>query len=287
MTLLGKIFTLLIFMMSVLFMAFAIMVFATHKNWKELVINEDPNAGPIGLKKQNQERENTIIGLRKELQVASNNLAGERAARRSALASLQEKLAQNEQALATKVKQYDDATADKAKLLETVKTQEDLNKDLNEKITTLRTDIRVVREDRDTQFAQVVALTDKVHDLEGAKLTLEEQAKELLAEVTRYKGERDLYNTLLTRNNIEIDTDVVPEVDGVVLAVAGSDFLEISIGSDDGLKPGHSLEVFRDRVYLGRVVVRKTAPNRAVGQVIKGTLRSEIKRGDRVADRVL
>ena len=39
MTLVGKIFTVLIFVMSIVFMSFAVMTFATHKNWKEYVTN--------------------------------------------------------------------------------------------------------------------------------------------------------------------------------------------------------------------------------------------------------
>ena len=35
MTLVGKIFTMLILIMSIIFMAFAMMVFATHRNWKD------------------------------------------------------------------------------------------------------------------------------------------------------------------------------------------------------------------------------------------------------------
>ena len=34
MTLVGKIFTMLIFVLSIIFMAFSIMVFATHRNWR-------------------------------------------------------------------------------------------------------------------------------------------------------------------------------------------------------------------------------------------------------------
>ena len=44
MTLLGKIFTGLIVMMSVLFLGLAISVYATHVNWRKLVSN--PNPGP-------------------------------------------------------------------------------------------------------------------------------------------------------------------------------------------------------------------------------------------------
>ena len=42
MTLLGKIFTGLIVMMSVLFLGLAISVYATHVNWRKLVSNPNP-----------------------------------------------------------------------------------------------------------------------------------------------------------------------------------------------------------------------------------------------------
>ena len=40
MNLVGKIFVVLILVMSVLFMAFAMAVYATHRNWREVVVNE-------------------------------------------------------------------------------------------------------------------------------------------------------------------------------------------------------------------------------------------------------
>ena len=38
MNLVGKIFTVLIFVMSITFMTMAIMVYATHKNWRDVVV---------------------------------------------------------------------------------------------------------------------------------------------------------------------------------------------------------------------------------------------------------
>ena len=40
MNLIGKIFVVLILVMSVLFMAFAMAVYAMHQNWREVVVNE-------------------------------------------------------------------------------------------------------------------------------------------------------------------------------------------------------------------------------------------------------
>ena len=77
-----------------------------------------------------------------------------------------------------------------------------------------------------------------------------------------------------------------PTVDGVVTAVGAKDLLEISIGSDDGLRKGHTLEVYRANSYLGRVIVRETWPDRAVVQIIPEYRKGMIKKGDRVATKL-
>ena len=43
MNLFGKVLVVLIFVMSIVFMTFTMLVYSTHRNWKELV--EDPNTG--------------------------------------------------------------------------------------------------------------------------------------------------------------------------------------------------------------------------------------------------
>ena len=49
--------------------------------------------------------------------------------------------------------------------------------------------------------------------------------------------------------------DVKPTLDGLVLAANKDGLVEISLGSDDGLERGHTLEVFRGSRYLGRIEV--------------------------------
>jgi len=86
MTLIGKIFTMLILVMSIVFMSFAVMVFATHKNWKEQALT---------LKQQVQDAYTTNNALRGELENARLVLAEHQAARRQALATLQSQLKQS------------------------------------------------------------------------------------------------------------------------------------------------------------------------------------------------
>ena len=78
---------------------------------------------------------------------------------------------------------------------------------------------------------------------------------------------------------------IPPAVAGVVTAVS-KNLVEISLGSDDGIRDGHQLDVFNNTNFLGRIKIRRTAPNRAGGEIIPEYSKGEIKKGDRVATRL-
>jgi hypothetical protein len=78
-------------------------------------------------------------------------------------------------------------------------------------------------------------------------------------------------------------------VEGLVTKVdAKSGLLTLSVGSDDGLEKGHTLEVFRlePAKYLGRVRVLQTTPHEATAQPVSKLL-APIQLGDRVCSRIL
>ena len=52
---LGKVFVVLILLMSIVFMSLAMMVYATHKNWREVI--EGPNGLAVQLKNEQTENE--------------------------------------------------------------------------------------------------------------------------------------------------------------------------------------------------------------------------------------
>ena len=70
----------------------------------------------------------------------------------------------------------------------------------------------------------------------------------------------------------------------------GKDLMEVSIGEDDGLLPGHYLEVYRIgngvSTYLGRVEVVRTAPDKAVCKILPDYRKGAMKTGDRVASKL-
>ena len=78
MTLVGKIFTVLVLIMSIAFMMLAVTVFATHRNWRDVVTLPD------GLKSQIEALSKTNGELRTEISRAKDQIALEQAARRFA-----------------------------------------------------------------------------------------------------------------------------------------------------------------------------------------------------------
>lgn len=273
MTLVGKILTVLILIMSISFMMIAVTVFATHRNWKDRA---------LGNKATIEELQSTNKLLRAEQDRAEDRLAIEQAARRFALAALQTRL----ELLAEQVKEREASLIALQQELDVKNETLDQNtkalNDLTKEVDGLRNEIRLAQQDRDEKFVSVVALTDVISGLQGTKSNLEERQTQLREQLSKQKLVMDAY---------EIDeftpvVDIPPRVDGIVTKVGESKLIEISIGADDGLRKGHTLEVFRNNAYLGRVVVQRLEPDRAVCEIIPEYRKGIIKRGDRVATKL-
>ena len=283
MTLLGKIFTVLILIMAVAFMMLASMIFATHRNWRDEVLRprEDPK-GP-GLKVQVQDLKKLRDQSVEELKRKENDLAREQAARLYALAALQTKLEQAELQVVQLAKQVADKEAENGSLTTTLLSNQARLDAMDKETNQLRASLRDSQQARDAKFDQVVQLMDKVAELEGVKKSLQEYEKQLLTQVARQK--RVLESRNLDEFSPGVD-EVPPRVDGIVTAVGGKDLIEISLGSDDGLRAGHTLDVFRNNSYLGRVKIVRTEPDKAVAEILGAYRKGIIRKGDRVATKL-
>jgi len=269
MTLVGKIFTMLILVFSILFMAFAMMVFATHKNWKTA-------AGT--LQTQLAAANTALKDAKDTIERQQTDIAREQAARKAALAALQVRVTQAENRLAAKEKELGDLTAAHSQSTEAAKVAQDRLATLEKETGDLRNTLKTERQRLDKMFLNVVDLTDKLNQAESLRQNLDEVNRQAMQQMSQMK-------MVLDRNGLAPDSLVAhipPKVEGEVVNVSEKDLLEISIGSDDGLKPGHKLDVYRGNQYLGRIVVKKTDPDKAVGQVMRELQRGQIKRGDRV-----
>lgn len=287
MDLIGKIFIVVIFIMSILFMAFALMVYATHRNWRDLVENppgSESAAKPLGLKYQLESQRKKNDELRDQMERLRTTVKMERAARQQALAVLETRAAQlktdldaKNETLATLRRQQDQAVTTMQL------TQTNLSA-LKKEVEGLRVQIRQTQEDRDAQFSKVVAMRDRLNQLAGAERRLGERNNELTQEVAQS-------HRVLERYGLNRHTPlhgVPPKLDGEIRMVRGTDLVELSLGSDDGVRVGHKLDVYRaGGAYLGRVEVMYTDPDQSVARILPEFRQGIIRKGDLVATRLL
>jgi hypothetical protein len=270
MNLVGKIFTVLILVMSILFMGFAMMVYATHRNWRN-----EAQAASAELTRMRGENER----LQTELEERQVTLAHERAARRMALARAETQIQEKQQQFDARNQQYTELLAQQRSATDAVVNAQRQLDQLKEQITKLEGEVRTARQARDQEFSRVRELTDQMHQAEGIRRRLEQRLQKLTEDFTAA-------TTVLKANDLTLHTpveNIPPDVRGEVLSV-GRDMIEISIGEDDGLKPGHTVVVSRRDKYLARAEITRVSPDRAVGRIQYRN--APIQEGDRVQTKV-
>lgn len=283
MTLLGKVFTVLIFIMSLVFMTFAVAVFATHKNWKMYVTNKTPNEQyDLGLIHQLAQLKEANVNLRAEMEELRSEAQREQAARRHAIGVLETKLTEVSNSLKLKEAELDETLSSQGEAAAALNVVEQDRAALRIEVASLRSEIQRTQLDRDTQFANLVKSTDDLHSVRGFLQNFKERNLQLVAQISNYKRVMDKMGWTPT---MDVD-EIPPKLDGIVTAVGERNLIEISLGTDDGLRVGHRLEVFRSNAYLGHAVVLKTDPDRAVAQVDEKTQRGLVKVRDRVATKL-
>jgi hypothetical protein len=270
MTLLGKAFSVIIVLLSLAFMVLALAVNATHRNWRDKA---------LALKTQIEETNLSNEQLRDAQQRTQSALDREQAARRTAIASLQTALDQLESELALSEDTVQKKEARNTELAQLDRSRAEELKILTDDNKRLRDLIRKEQEDRDQLFAQTLVLTDQMNALRGIRLELETRNNQLVAQVTRYKEVTDAHGI-----NISDPLDgAPPQRNGTILAVNRPNLLvELSLGHDDGLRPGHLLDVTRSGRYVGKVRVRNADPNRAVAEILPDYIQGIIQENDRV-----
>lgn len=276
MNLVGKIFIVLILIMSILFMGFAVAVYAAHTNWRDKVKNPDS-----GLETQLKNEKLEVDRLSGEKTKAEQELAIEKRARQSQLGSLEtekELLAKERDQLNVEMgKEREQARG----AIAAMKVAHDNLANLRNDVETLRKDILAALAARDTAITNVIAKTDEANGLAIQMQTLQKQAtltSEQLAdamEVLRkfnLKGEPALYEDTATKG-----------VMGIVTAALTGGYIQISLGSDDGLLVGHRLDAFRSSTYLGKIEVIEVRPDQAVCKVLPEFRKGNIQVNDRVS----
>jgi uncharacterized phage infection (PIP) family protein YhgE len=272
MNLLGKIFTGLLFLLSVIFFTLAVAVNASHVDYRKLV--KDPSTGfEARLKKaelKSQQLTTTLEETKSELSI-------EQAARRSALGALQTQIEQRESELAAQEAELTKLLAAHTALVATEQqTQQDLNARTKDN-ETLRKQIVDAREDRDQTFGRLTKAIDEKTRLEGMYQALNERLQQLASDYTGAKEQLEILG--LKPNSL---AQGAPAANGEVTAVSSSGLVEVSLGQDSGMKEGLTLEVSRGGQYLGKLKITRVEAGASVAQILTGFQTGYIRKGDRV-----
>jgi hypothetical protein len=280
----GKFFVFAVFIMSLVLMTFATAIYLSHTNWKDTVERppEQVSGGkPLGLKYQLQEAEQEREKLDREIKELTAKVAASEASRDQVVAKLQT-------AIVDKSTELDVLRAEKEKRQNDVQNLADELKDAKEALQRVTADAERLRGDVRAQQKIVDEQVDRAASLAAQ---LEEQ-KAFLAVANERKAqlERQVANArmLLQQSGLAVDSpprDRVPKLDGDVIAVAEG-AIEISLGGDDGLQVGHTLEVYRGDQYVGRAVVRAVRPDHAIAEPVREYMRGVVQRGDKVTTRL-
>ena len=281
MNLIGKIFVAIILLMSIIFMMLAMATYATHKNWQTAYDRVD---GQLKQKTAELQRKASAFDLEKQeleqqLAATTQEITNLLTAR-----GLQD---ENNVNLSTEINQLKQERRDATAAVSSTQANAERLAKAN---VTLQEDVIAAQQARDRAFEKTVAATASLHDAEVKlqnELELTSELTEKVAGMTR----------VMEAEGLDPDTrvgDVKPRIGGFVSSIrrrAGDETIEITIGSDDGLKAGHTVEVYRmtsnasQSKWLGRAEVLSTNGDRAFARVIPELKKARIQEGDRVATR--
>ncbi|MEM7784481.1 MAG: hypothetical protein AAF939_05860 [Planctomycetota bacterium] len=258
--------------MSILFLVLSVMVGASHRNWKKAATEQAAKAKQFENQRDEAKKSTTsqlkvlqaervsralqLAQLESQLKAALENFINKEEQLRKEIEISQERLAKLEQAEA-RLTQLD---RENAELKESNKTY----------VNDIANQLQVTRELTNQNFEyknEINLLTEKKSDLVS---TLAKQQRVLNA-----KG--------LTEDSL---TDhIVPKVEGVVVRVGANGLFAVSLGSDDGIRVGHSLDIYRGDRYVGRAKVVNVNSDICAMRSVKEYMRDVVQEGDYVTSK--
>jgi hypothetical protein len=279
--------------MSVVFMAFAIAVHATHKNWRDTVMRPQSEATfdkPLGLKFQLEDAKDERDRLREERDELDARLTAERNAAAQALIKLRNEYESLQDEFAKLDAQYKAVELARSQNQENLESAEARLTALLEEVEGtpdspgLRSIMVEANRQREADRSEVIRLTDQKHQLVNELKRLRDYQQILQEDLDKARLVLELHDL---QGEPELYAEQPPPVDGYVQATQGDRLVQISLGSDDGLLPNHKLEVYGTTGYVGRIEVVKTDFDRSVCQVVPETLQRRIQKDDLVTSRLL
>lgn len=278
MTLVGKILIVVHLFLSVLFMAFAGAVYTAQTNWKTEVdkqqkqsakLKADLQAAQTEAERQKTTDAERITALDAQLMDASvgrDNLQTENTRLLAENKSLRVQFDAEREAARLNSIEADE------RVQETV-----LQREKNQLLYTSRNEL----------VKQVRTLEDQLFQLNVQNEQADQKNKQLVRDMATMRAFLVAKGLPADPKQMTAQSAPLPEVRGLVLDArrsdaGGTELVEISIGSDDGLNVGNVLTLYSQDKYLGQIRLVYVTPDRSVGSVVTKAKNTTIQKGDNV-----
>ena len=276
MNLLGRLFIVLIFIGSIMFMSLSIALYATHTNWRERATKLDQD-----LKQRTQE----LAELRKQKEAMESALTLEiksQVNRNVALAMKVRQLTQDIANADVELTRLNDERAMQVATVESALEETGQLRARHERMTQAYNDAQKEWMEMSTEL---VKRMDESHGLAIQVANYQTAGAQLAKDYT------DVVKILRSLGVTNVDPTLYTSqppagIRGAVTEVRPGGFVEISIGSDSGLVKGHHLDVVRHREgrssYIGKVEITNVTADRAVAKIMPEFRKGVVQRGDEV-----
>jgi multidrug efflux pump subunit AcrA (membrane-fusion protein) len=264
-----------------IFLGISTVVFTTAKNWKTATEEQKKKVGE--LQKKLTDAQAGVDAAKKDLDAAKANYDALTKNKEAEIATLQKATEVDQQQITQARQEVADAQANAKAALAEAEAHRNESQRLRQ--------IRAAVEDQANKYKIKQAdLFDRIRELERILETATKNNADLRDRVAKF-------STLLRQNNISDDisqvkgTESAPPVVGEVKQTEPTNRkVVITIGSDDGLRVGHELYLFREKPrpeYLGKITIISVDPDQAVGRVNGATYQGKkIKEGDIVSSTI-
>jgi antitoxin component HigA of HigAB toxin-antitoxin module len=281
MTFVGKILVIVIMAFSLLFLALSTVVFTTSRNWKVATAKEQ--ADVVKFKKKVQDAQAVADAAKKGLEDAKVAHAEKEKVFNNTVASLQAESKRDKG-------QSEEATKQLVAAEQTAKQALDEVEDKRQQTDLLRTQLSAVEKQANEFRLHQADLNDQIRELQRTLDTATRNNSDLRERVAKFSAllrSKGLSDDISHIRGLESPPPVVGEIKRVDPT---NRRVEVTIGSDDGLVPGHELFIYRTTPrpeFIGKVTIVTVDPDQAVANVVGNTYQGKkIKEGDIVSSTI-
>ncbi len=284
MSFVGKVLIVVQVVMSICFMAFAGAVYVTQENWRQKHDSVSENL---------ERQQKTLQDTEAQLQLARDEV--ERVTRETQQEinkwKLQAETASTQ--LAAKIDELNRANTLAEQYLANADSKEtEAENRVQESKVLRKQNADLQAKINDVQNALNTA-KDELFNSQTALARLRERYDELLVKSSYLEKVVRKYNFNTDPATVAAMSDPAPPLDGLVKEVREdatnrTKYVLLSVGSDDGLRVGHVMDVFRpatedaDTLYLGKIRIIDVDADASVGEVTQRARNGNIEVGDNV-----